>query len=240
MINSIPFKAKQYKEALIETFIEIDKQLMEEWEMSLITENNVRRYEGGTTTCVALITEREVYVANCGDSRCVLSNKGTAIQMSKDHKLSSKVERNRIIRAGGTIEAGRIDGILALPRSIGDLKFKSNQNLEWDEQIVIAVPDVKVENLNDVDFIFIACDGVWDCIGCQELVNLFSSHINENEKLSKTIGKLFNKILPDTIDGSRGTDNMTGVIIKLKWWMCVRLMLYIYLYGFGTDYNSLL
>ena len=40
----------------------------------------------GCTACVALITDTEIYCANAGDSRCVLSNSGKAIEMSIDHK----------------------------------------------------------------------------------------------------------------------------------------------------------
>lgn len=200
-MNSVRFKAKEYEEALIESFIEIDKQLMEESEMELRTTGKAKDHEGGTTACVALITEDEIYVANCGDSRCVMSRKGEAIQMSMDHRMNSIKERKRIQEAGGTISAGRINGILGLPRSLGDLQFKDNKDLKLDEQIVIAVPDVKVEKLNkDVNFLFIACDGVWDCMGCQEVVTYLNTSINKNCRMSSVIGRMFDEIVPEAID----------------------------------------
>lgn len=41
----------------------------------------------GSTAVVALVGEEEVVVANCGDSRAVLSRGGVAVQMSDDHKV---------------------------------------------------------------------------------------------------------------------------------------------------------
>ena len=40
---------------------------------------------GCTATCI-LITKNEIYCANAGDSRSVLSRKGKARALSEDHK----------------------------------------------------------------------------------------------------------------------------------------------------------
>lgn len=42
--------------------------------------------DSGCTAVVALLRGNELYVANAGDSRCVVSRNGTAIDMSVDHK----------------------------------------------------------------------------------------------------------------------------------------------------------
>ena len=54
--------------------------------------DNISMYTG-CTACVALITETEIYCANAGDSRCVLSNSGKAIEMSIDHKPELSTEK---------------------------------------------------------------------------------------------------------------------------------------------------
>lgn len=55
----------------------------------------------GTTCLMALLSDRELTVANVGDSRGVLCDKdGNAVALSHDHKPYQLKERKRIKRAG--------------------------------------------------------------------------------------------------------------------------------------------
>lgn len=55
----------------------------------------------GTTCLIALLSDKELTVANVGDSRGVLCDKdGNAIPLSHDHKPYQLKERKRIKRAG--------------------------------------------------------------------------------------------------------------------------------------------
>lgn len=57
----------------------------------------------------------------------------------------------------------RVNGNLNLSRAIGDLKYKSNDQLTAAEQIISAQPDVTEIKLGPQDrFLVLACDGVWD------------------------------------------------------------------------------
>jgi protein phosphatase 2C family protein 2/3 len=56
--------------------------------------------------------ENNIYCANAGDSRSVLSNNGTAVPLSFDHKPVNQEEYNRICNAGGFVEFGRVNGML--------------------------------------------------------------------------------------------------------------------------------
>lgn len=59
-------------------------------------------------------------MANAGDSRCVVSEKGKAIDMSYDHKPEDELELARIKNAGGKVTMdGRVNGGLNLSRAIG-------------------------------------------------------------------------------------------------------------------------
>lgn len=49
--------------------------------------------------------------------------------MSVDHKPDLPEETARIIKAGGFVEANRVDGGLNLGRSLGDLFYKLDRKL---------------------------------------------------------------------------------------------------------------
>ena len=79
-------------------------------------------FDSGCTAVVALKHGYDLYVANAGDSRCVVSRQGKAIEMSFDHKPEDELEKNRIQKAGGWVTPdGRVKGGLNLSRSLGKL-----------------------------------------------------------------------------------------------------------------------
>jgi len=46
---------------------------------------------------------KRLYIANAGDSRCVLARKGKAVPLSFDHKPDNPEEKKRIEDAGSII-----------------------------------------------------------------------------------------------------------------------------------------
>ncbi len=56
--------------------------------------------DAGSTALAVLVVGSLVLVANAGDSRAVLSRRGKAIDLSRDHKPSCPSERERIAAAG--------------------------------------------------------------------------------------------------------------------------------------------
>jgi serine/threonine protein phosphatase PrpC len=83
----------------------------------------------GCTATVLLVTKTEIICANAGDSRTVLSRGGRAQDMSEDHKPDNPGELARIQRSGGFVEDGRVNGMLALSRALGDFEYKNNSQL---------------------------------------------------------------------------------------------------------------
>ena len=57
----------------------------------------------GCTSVVAFVQNNEIWVANAGDSRAVLSRRGQAVELSYDHKPENEEEFARITRAGGYV-----------------------------------------------------------------------------------------------------------------------------------------
>merc|ERR1711936_798554 len=72
--------------------------------------------DSGCTAVVALLAGTKLYVANAGDSRCVVCRDGVAVEMSFDHKPEDEVELKRIKKAGGKVTPdGRVNGDLISP-----------------------------------------------------------------------------------------------------------------------------
>ena len=151
----------------------------------------------GCTANVALLVKNELYVANAGDSRCVLSNKGVAIEMSHDHKPDNDIEKSRIQKAGGYISDGRINGNLNLSRAIGDLEYKKDDKIGVHEQLIVAVPEIKKRIItSDDEFIILGCDGIWECMSNQEIVDWFSKKLKDKDRLpSKILEELLDTIV---------------------------------------------
>jgi protein phosphatase 1G len=156
-------------------------------------------------------------VANAGDSRCVISRNGQAYNLSRDHKPELEAERERIQNAGGYIQMGRVNGTLNLSRAIGDMEFKQNKFLTPDKQILTANPDINIVELcDDDDFLVLACDGIWDCMSNQQLVDFIREHINTEESLSAVCERVLDRCLAPSTMGGEGCDNMTMILVQFK------------------------
>ena len=88
----------------------------------------------GCTACIALVTKTELYIANVGDSRCVLTEGLNTYDLSDDHKPENEEESKRITEAGGFVSNdGRVNGELSLSRAIGDTYYKQNKKLTVEQ-----------------------------------------------------------------------------------------------------------
>lgn len=66
------------------------------------------------------------------------------------------------------VEDGRVDGIIAISRAIGDWEYKS-ATLDPQKMAVSAYPEVRSYEITpQLDFIITACDGIWDCMSSQQ------------------------------------------------------------------------
>jgi protein phosphatase 1G len=171
----------------------------------------------GSTACVAVVRNNQLVVANAGDSRCVISRKGQAYNLSRDHKPDLEIEKERILKAGGFIHAGRINGSLNLARAIGDMEFKQNKFLPAEKQVVTANPDINTVELCDEDeFMVLACDGIWDCLSSQQLVDFVHEQLRSETKLSTVCEKVLDRCLAPSTAGGEGCDNMTMILVQFK------------------------
>jgi serine/threonine protein phosphatase PrpC len=159
----------------------------------------------------------KIFVVNAGDSRCTMGKAGKMVEMSVDHKPESQIEIDRIEKAGSTITDGRVDGNLNLTRSLGDLKYKQKEGFKPEEQPITADPDVyEFELTEDIDFIIMGCDGIWERKSNEEMVEYVYSKLNAGKSLKETVSELLLDTIAPSIAETQGIgcDNMTCVLIK--------------------------
>lgn len=193
--------------AIREGFLSVDEDML--------SDDSVKDEMAGTTACAVILKGNKIYCGNVGDSRCVASRAGQLAQFSYDHKPSNDNETKRIIAAGGWVEFNRVNGNLALSRALGDFVFKRNDKKPPEEQIVTAVPDVIVKDFTvDYEFIVIACDGIWDVLSNQEVVDFVRTRVASSMEPDQICEELITRCLaPDCQMGGLGCDNMTVVLI---------------------------
>ncbi|KAI8095383.1 phosphatase 2C-domain-containing protein [Thamnidium elegans] len=208
VIDSADFKKGDFESSLRKGFLKIDSDLRED--------PTYANEASGCTAIVALLTKDNVlYVSNAGDSRAIVCTAGVAKPLSDDHKPSNPKETERITKAGGHVEFGRVNGNLALSRAFGDFEFKSAKDLPAEEQAVTADPDITVHTVTEKDeFMVLACDGIWDCLTNQEVATFIRSRIVEGISLKEICERLMDHCLAEqTGTGGVGCDNMTVEIV---------------------------
>lgn len=231
LVKLASYKSKQYKIALEESFQKMDELMKTEAgkkELNGLSANQGEQSYAGCTATTILITPSEIYCANAGDSRTVACKGGNCLELSHDHKPDDPEERKRIYNANGFVEDGRVNGMLALSRALGDFEYKSNPMFKPKDQAVTAHPDIKVIPLtNDVQYILLACDGLWDCMTSEEAIEhcnkkiyhgKFSKGSTKINDLKKGVEDMVDLCCASDISSSQGIgcDNITACIVEFK------------------------
>eukprot|EP01089_Gocevia_fonbrunei_P014887 TRINITY_DN420_c0_g1_i1.p1 TRINITY_DN420_c0_g1~~TRINITY_DN420_c0_g1_i1.p1 ORF type:complete len:271 (-),score=85.83 TRINITY_DN420_c0_g1_i1:91-903(-) len=144
--------------------------------------------------------ERHLVVANVGDARAVISRDGTAERLTYEHKATDTDEAERINAAGGFLLSGRVNGIIAVARALGDHNMKD---------YIIGTPHTRSIKLEETDDILIfACDGIWDIVEDQQAIDLC------REDTSIPAFEMCKKLYSTAVKGG-SMDNITVVVVKL-------------------------
>jgi serine/threonine protein phosphatase PrpC len=128
----------------------------------------------GTTVVIIIKKNSQIWVANCGDSRAIITcTDGQSIPITYDHKPNREDEYRRIKASGGFVapsfkgDVYRVNGSLAVSRSIGDLELFPH--VTWKPEITTLTV------LPHFAYLCIATDGIWDVIQNSEIGTLLQN-----------------------------------------------------------------
>ncbi len=173
------------------TFESVDKNL----EKFDITQNC------GSTATIVVMDNNIIYCANVGDSKCFYIDKKNAVQMSEDHNCKNEKEVELLKSKGAIIFRQRVYGSLSLTRSFGDMDFK--------QYGVTAIPYITkiYADKNNVKYIVIASDGIWDAVNDKDLFKI-------SKKLKGGTSEEFCNNLVNYAVEKGSNDNISCIVIR--------------------------
>ena len=188
--NNLPFAVKR-------SFLTANEQFLKQAERM--------RLHDGSCGLACVLREGKLVIGNVGDCRAVMINRGTAIQLTNDHKPADPDEKKRIGALGGQVihcmGIARVNGVLAVSRAFGNRALK---------QVIRADADIFVrEFVAGDEYMVIGSDGLWDVLHNREIGDICRKY--EQEGANRIGNELVNVAL------QRGSmDNTTAVVVIVK------------------------
>lgn len=108
----------------------------------------------GTTLLVVVLIDSALYVVNIGNSRALLATHTSAFHvLTHDHDSTNPHEVARVHAAGGFFVDGKVNNLIRVTRSIGDLELKGRKHITFphlnlSSDVVLATPDLHVQQLS--------------------------------------------------------------------------------------------
>jgi len=212
------FRSSKRRIPSIASHVAALRRALERVEADVIKEDHLV-YQGSTAVVVVIhVAEdgrRTLLSANVGDSRAILSRKGKAIDLTRDHKPNDEREKARIRALGEDIEwdpYGEVYRVrdLSLSRVIGD---------RFAKPVVCNEPEIKhfPVVVEDDEFILLGSDGLFDVMESQEVVDFVHENLNETPEVPKSYLRqmMAKNIANEALE--RGTaDNVCVLLVWLK------------------------
>jgi len=143
------------------------------------------QYQGSTAVAVVVHEDdddtRTLISANVGDSRAILSRRGRAVDLTRDHKPNDEREKTRILGMGEQIEWDHYCKVhrvrnLSLSRAIGDRFAKPAVSAEVEIKRFPVIQDAD-------KFVVLASDGLWDVMSSQDVVSFVHTRLDAPMKV---------------------------------------------------------
>jgi protein phosphatase 1L len=161
----------------------------------------------GSTATVAMVLDGKLWTANVGDSRTVLDNAGTPVQLTEDAKPGdARYKKNIEKRGGAVVDVGgvpRINRRLAVGRAIGDHALSRAINPR---------PKITVKPLSEIragSHLILCCDGIYDVAKTTDIV------ANVHVHRFFTASTLARNIVYSAYQ-SGSTDNLSALVVKIR------------------------
>ena len=153
----------------------------------------------GSCGIMVMIQGKKCIIANIGDSRLVIFRNRCISFVTTDHKPDSIIEKARIELSGGKLYKAQtllpvyqngirinapwriLPGRLSVSRTFGDIQAK-DENFGGNKTAIIALPDINEIELDDkYNFIVIGCDGIFDVLKNEELLECIEIVLREKQ-----------------------------------------------------------
>ena len=185
----------------------------------------------GSSASVVLINDTNIITADLGITKCVLFNKEGEIKNIKNqtpndlyehlkntHTFQSKEEKRRIKKFNKSIDYNNLSLNIYVPasRCFGLYKYKQDEILKPENQIISCVPDVNIYDKNDIDYVLLMTKGMINLIG-NDLKGLVTKIANalKDIKLDNEDFKV-TKIIEEYIKQKEMDEEKNKQIIKNK------------------------
>lgn len=122
---------------------------------------------------------------------------------------------DRITKAGGTVNYGRVNGCLNLSRAIGDLQYKK-AGLKPEQQMITAYPEVTKVKTEAIDFIIMGCDGIWQVKNNNQMVEWVQKRISKQAKNQSIVEELLDQLVSKDSSNQYGMDNMSAILVRFE------------------------
>ena len=262
LTENINFINGNYKKSLEETFINLDesfRSLEAQLELSKYSNKkeqnknkdnfndflelfNPRNLEGvniaefcGSCGIVVLITEKKIFIANAGNSKCIPVNIKNEIIKDKiniEHTLDNENEIKRLSRIFGyeisdtsnNKDKLKNDFYLNITRGFGNLQYKDNKLINLEDECISVKPDIIEISIEELNYLIIGNNGCFSGNNDENLLSLekyFLENFNKNneKKINTVIEEFFDekiKEIENIQEKDSDINNLASIIIEFK------------------------
>ena len=244
-IYTNPNFPKNIEKSIREAFIKADEEYLNNYSLIKDDINSNMNYNldycnnSGSCGLILLLIDTKIYIANVGDSRCIISCNNGKIQrdVTRDHKPEFPYEKKRIYNNGGNIYRNetifqedflnklnnkvllgpyRVNpGKLSVSRTIGDARAKM-EKFGGIPNIIIPEPDIYAFDFykDNIDYFILGCDGIFDRLKSKEVFECANVIINKNKELIEKKIK-FNHCFSSNYDKKINMNTTCGNIVDM-------------------------